>query len=199
MLSHSPLFLISDTVNFFVHTYLFPQNPVSICMAVLTALKTKHVFKHVPLGGEECVQSILAVLGFLIIALNDIPWVLNVIPALSCFVRIFEVLLMRIIECVRLPSFIQIHDMRRHGDDDDGDSDDGDSDDDEEEMISLDETRLAIYNGDGETGICSICREYFNTGDHLRILECDHCFHVNCIDVWLSRHHHCPLCRQNIN
>lgn len=33
---------------------------------------------------------------------------------------------------------------------------------------------------------CVICLEHFNDGDRLRVLPCDHSFHVGCIDKWLS-------------
>lgn len=33
---------------------------------------------------------------------------------------------------------------------------------------------------------CVICLEHFIDGDRLRVLPCDHSFHVGCIDKWLS-------------
>ena len=33
---------------------------------------------------------------------------------------------------------------------------------------------------------CVICLEHFVDGDRLRVLPCDHSFHVGCIDKWLS-------------
>ena len=37
-----------------------------------------------------------------------------------------------------------------------------------------------------ESNICVICMENFVDGDRLRILPCNHSFHVGCIDRWLS-------------
>ena len=42
---------------------------------------------------------------------------------------------------------------------------------------------------------CSICLEVLQEGDTMRTLPCFHRFHVCCIDSWLVRKPHCPLCR----
>ena len=51
--------------------------------------------------------------------------------------------------------------------------------------------------------VCVICLEHFVDGDRLRVLPCNHSFHVGCIDRWLSgshSHHECftsgcPTCK----
>lgn len=48
------------------------------------------------------------------------------------------------------------------------------------------------------TSMCSICYEEFGGDDMIRILECEHCFHKNCIGLWLNRSNYCPMCRKNI-
>jgi hypothetical protein len=50
---------------------------------------------------------------------------------------------------------------------------------------------------------CVICLEQFKDGERLRVLPCDHSFHVGCIDRWLSGSHShfecftsgCPTCK----
>ncbi|XP_023523456.1 putative RING-H2 finger protein ATL62 [Cucurbita pepo subsp. pepo] len=45
---------------------------------------------------------------------------------------------------------------------------------------------------------CSICLEKFEDGEFGRRLpNCDHFFHVDCIDQWLRLHGSCPNCRKN--
>lgn len=52
--------------------------------------------------------------------------------------------------------------------------------------------------------VCVICLEHFVDGDRLRVLPCDHSFHVGCIDRWLSGSHSfddcitsgCPTCKK---
>jgi hypothetical protein len=56
-----------------------------------------------------------------------------------------------------------------------------------------------------EQDVCVICLEHFCNGDHLRVLPCDHSFHVGCIDRWLSGSHSfqdcvtsgCPTCKKH--
>lgn len=55
-----------------------------------------------------------------------------------------------------------------------------------------------------DTKVCVICLEEFEEGDRLRVLPCSHCFHVGCIDRWLSGSHSfdecftsgCPTCKK---
>ncbi|KAH7550050.1 hypothetical protein ACOSP7_024835 [Xanthoceras sorbifolium] len=43
---------------------------------------------------------------------------------------------------------------------------------------------------------CCICLEEFKEGDECRVRsKCNHIYHKPCIDMWLLRHKHCPLCR----
>ena len=45
---------------------------------------------------------------------------------------------------------------------------------------------------------CNICLENFEIGNILRILECNHEFHENCILTWLKKNNTCPVCRHEL-
>jgi len=55
-----------------------------------------------------------------------------------------------------------------------------------------------------EQNVCVICLEHFVNGDRLRVLPCNHSFHVGCIDQWLSGSQSfeecytagCPTCKK---
>ena len=50
--------------------------------------------------------------------------------------------------------------------------------------------------GQSKCDTCAICVEEFVEGETLRWLPCDHAFHPQCIDEWLSHHSSlCPLCK----
>ncbi|XP_010512822.1 PREDICTED: putative RING-H2 finger protein ATL21A [Camelina sativa] len=51
----------------------------------------------------------------------------------------------------------------------------------------------------GNNGIvCPICLSEYASRESIRsIPECEHCFHVECIDAWLKIHGSCPLCRNS--
>ena len=68
----------------------------------------------------------------------------------------------------------------------------------------LDEDNKATATTATTDDMCVICLEHFRDGDRLRVLPCDHSFHVGCIDRWLSgTHSHnecftagCPTCKK---
>ncbi|MBA0861269.1 hypothetical protein Goshw_026257 [Gossypium schwendimanii] len=46
---------------------------------------------------------------------------------------------------------------------------------------------------------CAICLNKFENDETLRLIpKCDHVFHPECIDVWLTSHPTCPVCRANL-
>lgn len=51
----------------------------------------------------------------------------------------------------------------------------------------------------GSATECSICLGDFVDGEKVRVLpECNHEFHVKCVDKWLKEHTSCPNCRRSI-
>ncbi|KAM4086331.1 hypothetical protein ACJW30_10G093200 [Castanea mollissima] len=42
---------------------------------------------------------------------------------------------------------------------------------------------------------CSICQEEYVVGDELGRLQCEHKFHVDCIEQWLGLKNWCPICK----
>jgi hypothetical protein len=59
-----------------------------------------------------------------------------------------------------------------------------------------------VCAGGSSAVTCSICYEDYCTHDVMRVLPCEHRFHVDCIDEWLlgkpkpgdTRRFVCPLC-----
>ncbi|XP_042489877.1 E3 ubiquitin-protein ligase ATL6-like [Macadamia integrifolia] len=46
---------------------------------------------------------------------------------------------------------------------------------------------------------CAVCLNEFEEDDKIRLLpKCDHVFHPECIDAWLSNRTTCPVCRANL-
>ncbi|XP_015062124.1 putative RING-H2 finger protein ATL21A [Solanum pennellii] len=48
--------------------------------------------------------------------------------------------------------------------------------------------------------ICAICLGEYSAGETLRCIpECEHCFHVECVDKWLKMNSSCPICRNSLH
>ena len=58
---------------------------------------------------------------------------------------------------------------------------------------------IANNNNNNNAETCAICQVPFNTTDICRIINnCNHIFHINCIDTWLFDHTTCPFCRYDL-
>lgn len=60
---------------------------------------------------------------------------------------------------------------------------------------------IAVYGSGVEIPAteCPICLGEFEDGEKIRVLpECNHGFHVRCIDTWLLSHSSCPNCRHSL-
>eukprot|EP00250_Pteridium_aquilinum_P005654 c15719_g1_i1 orf=595-1119(+) len=46
---------------------------------------------------------------------------------------------------------------------------------------------------------CPICLNDFKNGEKIRVLpQCNHEFHIKCVDAWLCDHPSCPTCRHDL-
>lgn len=53
---------------------------------------------------------------------------------------------------------------------------------------------------DGSRVECQICLSDFQVGDKIcwsNNPQCVHAFHIDCLEPWLMKHNHCPLCRND--
>ncbi|MBA0881334.1 hypothetical protein Goshw_021866 [Gossypium schwendimanii] len=65
-------------------------------------------------------------------------------------------------------------------------------------IISTQETTAKEEEESGSKD-CAICLEELKEGDRCRMLsKCRHVYLLSCIDRWLLKHSHCPLCRASI-
>ncbi|KAE9037460.1 hypothetical protein PR003_g6478 [Phytophthora rubi] len=66
----------------------------------------------------------------------------------------------------------------------------------EEEGAKDETTYRSSVDSDSET--CPICLDDFEDGADVKVLPCQHFFHVDCINPWLERRSgRCPLCKQD--
>lgn len=74
-------------------------------------------------------------------------------------------------------------------------------------------TELKVYNESNEIceknkgrasewkrieNVCVICQDNIEIESIIRVLQCKHLFHVNCIDRWFCENKKCPLCKKMI-
>jgi hypothetical protein len=59
-------------------------------------------------------------------------------------------------------------------------------------------TRIVIVAQELQGKQCNICMGDYIENEHVRILNCSHDYHVNCIDTWLIINPTCPMCRTSL-
>jgi len=58
-----------------------------------------------------------------------------------------------------------------------------------------------VYDGSNlpsDKNMCVICQSEYEIREEIRLIPCFHFFHKNCIDEWMSRSSHCPICKSKI-
>jgi len=75
-----------------------------------------------------------------------------------------------------------------------------------EQLVTLEDVKVGLNTKDlvrnskvslNKTSfLCSICQD--NSEVIIRILKCNHYFHITCIDKWLTNNKTCPVCRYNL-
>ena len=63
-----------------------------------------------------------------------------------------------------------------------------------EEIVKNDMDEYIILNKDFENNECIICLENMIKGERVKILECGHMYHNDCIMEWFKHKRECPLC-----
>lgn len=61
-------------------------------------------------------------------------------------------------------------------------------------LASLEVHRVALETDQ----CCAVCLESMVAGDCVRVLPCQHHYHLQCIDDWLMRNSICPLCKRRL-
>ncbi|CAL5207487.1 unnamed protein product [Lathyrus oleraceus] len=57
-------------------------------------------------------------------------------------------------------------------------------------------SEVKLRKNDSTSTCCSICLGDYKGSDMLKVLpDCEHLFHLKCIEPWLRLHPTCPLCR----
>ena len=65
----------------------------------------------------------------------------------------------------------------------------------EEQVNSIQKLKYKKNDKKISSDECSICLENFKTNQVVKLLECKHCFHPECLDTWVKKHGLCPYCK----
>ncbi|KAM0010061.1 putative transcription factor C2H2 family [Helianthus debilis subsp. tardiflorus] len=49
-----------------------------------------------------------------------------------------------------------------------------------------------------EVNVCAICLQEFETCETCAALECEHRYHLGCLEKWLQQRNNCPICRAKV-
>ena len=59
---------------------------------------------------------------------------------------------------------------------------------------------LKKFQKDSEflTEKCPICLEEFKNSQKVKTLNCRHCYHTKCLEIWVKSNRFCPFCKRVI-
>ena len=63
-----------------------------------------------------------------------------------------------------------------------------------EELSKPIKKEYIVVDKEFENNECIICLENMIKGDKIKILECGHIYHYNCINDWFKKVNECPVC-----
>ncbi|XP_045808745.1 RING-H2 finger protein ATL16-like [Trifolium pratense] len=60
--------------------------------------------------------------------------------------------------------------------------------------------KIEKENGERVSSECAFCLSEFQQDEKLRVIpNCNHLFHIDCVDIWLQNNANCPLCRSKVS
>ena len=70
----------------------------------------------------------------------------------------------------------------------------------EEEFKKMTEGKYSdlIKSTETKDSNCSVCMSTFESNDIVKLTNCNHMFHVDCLNDWIENNHSCPICRGDL-
>ena len=62
----------------------------------------------------------------------------------------------------------------------------------------IEKSNLKLLQQNEKNNFCIICQDNIKLNEIIRIINCSHLFHVNCIDNWFIENKKCPMCNFEI-
>jgi uncharacterized membrane protein YjjP (DUF1212 family) len=60
-----------------------------------------------------------------------------------------------------------------------------------------DNSKILTFNEvESFNSICGVCIETMKDDNIVRVMNCDHAFHIDCIDQWFEKKCCCPYCNE---
>ncbi len=57
---------------------------------------------------------------------------------------------------------------------------------------------VKYVDGEGKNNQCYICLDEFKVDEDVRVLKCNHGYHMGCIDPWFKLRPCCPVCKKDM-
>lgn len=136
------------------------------------------------MDGDNIKENYLYDKGYTAVILPRIPFPLNAyllpfaIVIVVCLFLMVSFLIFQVIKCARDRRKIQRHRLTNK---------------------QLRQLLTTIYTKGSHYDTCAICLDEYVEGEKLRVLPCNHGYHLRCIDPWLTKSRRiCPVCKGKV-
>jgi len=107
----------------------------------------------------------------------------NIITIVIIFVSTISILFLVLMGCMLVKCYLHRRHTRRH----------------RLPRSSLKQLKIKKFVKGDPWEVCAICLDDYEDGAKIRILPCDHAYHMKCIDPWLlNNRSQCPVCKRYV-
>lgn len=65
------------------------------------------------------------------------------------------------------------------------------------DIMNVDKKKIGLKKKNKKVQLCNICNDFININTFMKVLDCNHNFHIKCVETYFNSHIflECPICK----